>query len=124
LLHNTCRYQKFRKLGQFEEWVVRGADWKNVRSERAAASGVQTDAGTWALNEAEAAYIESSVNADEAWEHTLVEKAEWTNKPVQPPGLGRCGFMQQGVNHCSLAAKMLSKDRYCQQLLFEQYSIM
>jgi acetyl-CoA carboxylase carboxyl transferase subunit alpha len=83
------RYQKFRKLGQFEEWVVRGADWRNVRSERASASGVQTDAGTWALNEAEAAYIESSVNADEAWEHTLVEKADWTNKPVQPPGLGR-----------------------------------
>lgn len=83
------RYQKFRKLGQFEEWVVRGADWRNVRSERASAAGVQTDAGTWALNEAEAAYIESSVNADEAWDATLVEKADWTNKPVQPPGLGR-----------------------------------
>jgi len=33
MLHE-CRYQKFRKLGQFEEWVVRGGDWRNVRSER------------------------------------------------------------------------------------------
>uniref|UniRef100_A0A383VMQ5 acetyl-CoA carboxytransferase n=1 Tax=Tetradesmus obliquus TaxID=3088 RepID=A0A383VMQ5_TETOB len=92
------RYQKFRKLGQFEEWVVRGADWRNVRSERASAAGVQTDAGTWALNEAEAAYIESSVNADEAWDATLVEKADWTNKPVQPPGLGRSGVMEMAVS--------------------------
>lgn len=59
----VCRYKKFRKLGQFEEWVVRGADWRNTRSERTNAAGTRTDAGTWALNEAEAAYIESSVNA-------------------------------------------------------------
>jgi acetyl-CoA carboxylase carboxyl transferase subunit alpha len=91
------RYQKFRKLGQFEEWVVRGADWRNTRSERANASGMRTDAGTWALNETEAAYIESSVNADEAWEKQMEGKTEWTNKPVQPPGLSRTGIMEMAV---------------------------
>lgn len=68
---------------------MRGADWRSTRSERSSAPGVQTAAGTWAVNEAEAAYIESSVNADDAWGQTLADKAEWTNKPVQPPGLGR-----------------------------------
>eukprot|EP00878_Enallax_costatus_P001030 GHUV01001165.1.p1 GENE.GHUV01001165.1~~GHUV01001165.1.p1 ORF type:complete len:493 (+),score=148.14 GHUV01001165.1:149-1627(+) len=91
------RYQKFRKLGQFEEWVVRGADWRNTRSERSGASGVRTDAGTWALNEAEAAYIETSVSADDAWEKQMEGKTEWTNKPVQPPGLARSGIMEMAV---------------------------
>lgn len=63
------RYQKFRKLGQFEEWVVRGADWRNTRSERSGASGVRTDAGTWALNETEASYIEASVSAGQCLRH-------------------------------------------------------
>jgi hypothetical protein len=86
----TCRYAKFRKLGQFEEWVVRGADWRNTRTARGAAPGVHTPAGTWALNEAEAAHIAASVDADEAWDRAMEGKADWTNRPVQPPGLGRC----------------------------------
>jgi acetyl-CoA carboxylase carboxyl transferase subunit alpha len=84
------RYAKFRKLGQFEEWVVRGADWRNTRASRSAAPGVQTAAGTWAVSEAEAAHIEASVNSDEAWDRAMGSKGDWTNKPVQPPGLGRC----------------------------------
>jgi acetyl-CoA carboxylase carboxyl transferase subunit alpha len=91
------RYQKFRKLGQFEEWVVRGGDWRNTRAERSAATGVQTAAGTWAYSEAEAAAIEAAVDADEAWDKTLAAKGDWTNKPLQPPGLGRTGIMEMAV---------------------------
>lgn len=61
------RYQKFRKLGQFEEWAVHGADWRGARSERANAAGVQTDAGTWAFSETEASFIKSSVDAGMYW---------------------------------------------------------
>ncbi len=31
------------------------------------------------------------MDADEKWEALLAEGAEWLNKPVQPPGLGRSG---------------------------------
>lgn len=92
------RYAKFRKLGQFEEWVVKGADWKGTRTDRAAAAGVRTAAGTWAANDAEAAFIESSVDADEAWERLLASKQEWVNRPVQPPGLRRSGIMELAVS--------------------------
>lgn len=85
----SCRYAKFRKLGQFEEWVVRGADWRNTRSSRGNTAGVQTAAGTWAVSEAEAAHIAASVDSDEAWDKAMEGKGVWTNKPVQPPGLGR-----------------------------------
>jgi acetyl-CoA carboxylase carboxyl transferase subunit alpha len=91
------RYQKFRKLGQFEEWVVRGADWRNTRSARGNTAGVQTAAGTWAVSEAEAAHIAASVDADEAWDKAMEGKGVWTNKPVQPPGLGRTGIMEMAV---------------------------
>ena len=77
---------------------MRGADWRGTRSERSSAAGATTAAGTWAASEAEAAYIAASVDADEAWEATLAGAAEWTNKPVQPPGLGRSGVMEMAVN--------------------------
>jgi acetyl-CoA carboxylase carboxyl transferase subunit alpha len=32
------RYAKFRKLGQFREWVVRGGDWRGAQAEREAVS--------------------------------------------------------------------------------------
>ena len=69
--------------------MVRGADWRNTRQSRGAASGVQTPAGTWAVSEAEASHIEATVDADEAWDKAMDGKGDWTNKPVQPPGLGR-----------------------------------
>lgn len=77
---------------------MRGADWKGTRSERSASAGATTAAGTWAASEAEAAYIAESVDADEAWEATLAGAAEWTNRPVQPPGLARSGVMEMAVN--------------------------
>ncbi|KAJ9533320.1 hypothetical protein QJQ45_026368 [Haematococcus lacustris] len=54
----TDRYAKFRKLGKFQEWVVRGGDWRAANAEREAAVGVHTKAGTWAASEAEAHFIE------------------------------------------------------------------
>lgn len=69
--------------------MVKGSQWRDTRSERASAAGVATPAGTWAANEAEARYIEGAVDADEAWDRLLAGKEEWTNRPVQPPGLGR-----------------------------------
>jgi hypothetical protein len=70
---------------------VKGSAWKETREARAAAKGVTTAAGTWAYDEAEARAIEAAADADEAWDKALAAKEEWTNKPVQPPGLGRCG---------------------------------
>ena len=32
------RYAKFRKLGQFQEFAVRGGDWRNAIAERSAVS--------------------------------------------------------------------------------------
>jgi len=65
--------------------------------DRGAAAGVTTPAGTWAVSEAEAEHIEASVNADEAWDRAMEGKADWTNKPLQPPGLGRTGIMEMAV---------------------------
>lgn len=33
-------------------------------------------------------------DADEKWEALLRSREEWTNRPVQPPGLGRSGIME------------------------------
>ncbi len=49
-----CRYCKFRKLGLFEEFVVKGSDIKGTKEMRASAEGVKTKAGTRAASEAEA----------------------------------------------------------------------
>lgn len=96
------RYTKFRKLGEFDEWVVRGGDWKAANAERAESPGVLTAAGTWAANEAEARYIESSVEADERWERLMKGREAWVNKPLQPPGLGRTGIMELAVSAVEL----------------------
>jgi len=88
------RYSKFRRLGQFREYVVRGGDWKNAQTERDAAVGVHTAAGTWAANETEARAIEASADADEAWEALLATRTEWVNRPTQPPGLSRTGLIE------------------------------
>lgn len=91
------RYAKFRRLGQFEEYAVKGGDWRTAQAERAESPGVLTAAGTWAANEAEARYIEQSVESDERWERLMRGREAWTNKPVQPPGLGRTGVLEMAV---------------------------
>eukprot|EP00798_Chlamydomonas_sp_ICE-L_P011672 gene11672-34393_t len=92
------RYSKFRKLGKFQEYAVSGGAWKEAAEERSKAEGVLTEAGTWAFNEAEAAYLKSVADADEKWDALMVGREEWTNKPLQPPGLGRTGIMEMAVS--------------------------
>jgi acetyl-CoA carboxylase carboxyl transferase subunit alpha len=92
------RYAKFRKLGQFQEFAVRGGDWKTAVAERAAVAGVHTKAGAWAANEAEAKLIEQMVDGDEKWEKLMEGREEWVNRPVQPPGLNRSGVMEMAVS--------------------------
>lgn len=92
------RYAKFRQLGLFQEFIVKGGDWKNALTERAAAPGVRTKAGAWAASEAEAKFIEQMVDGDEMWEMQLQNRKDWINKPIQPPGLGRSGVMEMAVS--------------------------
>eukprot|EP00877_Chromochloris_zofingiensis_P012081 jgi/Chrzof1/7126/Cz02g12030.t1_CAC2[v5.2] len=120
------RYSKFRKLGMFEEWAVKGGDWRNTREQRASSSGTHTAAGTWSLNDAEARYIETAVDADEAWERAMAGKEEWTNKPVQPPGLSRTGIMEMAVTTVEArrrkqaAARSNGASYYTEQLTAKQ----
>lgn len=88
------RYAKFRRLGLFEEFIVKGSDWRTARADREQAAGARTKAGTWAVSEAEAQYIEQMADADEKWEKTLAERQDWVMRPVQPPGLARSGVME------------------------------
>jgi hypothetical protein len=42
------RYNKFRKLGEFREYLVEGGNWSAADERRNAASGVTTKTGRWA----------------------------------------------------------------------------
>ncbi len=99
------RYAKFRKLGQFQEFAVRGGDWRNAIAERKAAAGVRTKAGAWAVSEAEAKLIERLADGDEDWEKLVAGRSEWVNRPVQPPGLSRSGVMEMAVSMVELRRK-------------------
>ena len=96
------RYAKFRQLGLFQEFVVKGSDWKNALAERASAQGVRTKAGSWAVSEAEAKFIEQLADGDEMWESQLQNKKDWVNRPIQPPGLSRSGVMEMAVSMVEL----------------------
>ena len=52
---------------------------------------MRTKAGTWALNQGEAAAIEAAADADDRWEKSLEGKDQWLMRPLQPPGLLRSG---------------------------------
>lgn len=42
------RYNKFRKLGEFREFLVEGGNWQAADERRSSASGVTTKTGRWA----------------------------------------------------------------------------
>lgn len=44
----TDRYNKFRKLGEFREYLVEGGNWQGADERRSSASGVTTKTGRWA----------------------------------------------------------------------------
>lgn len=76
---------------------------------RLQAEGVRTKAGTWALNESEAAAIEAAVDTDEQWEKSLEGRDQWLMRPQQPPSMLRSGVAwltsscDVGVLPCLLA---------------------
>jgi len=100
------RYAKFRKLGQFEEFLVAGGKWREARAAREGAPGARTAMGTWAPTPDDAALIEAIVDADEAWAESLRGKDEWVMKPSQPPGLLRSGVMETGVALAEVARSL------------------
>lgn len=42
------RYNKFRQLGEFREFLVEGGNWQAADERRSSASGVTTKTGRWA----------------------------------------------------------------------------
>jgi acetyl-CoA carboxylase carboxyl transferase subunit alpha len=88
------RYQKFRKLGRFEEFLVRGGDYAGAAEALARAPGATTAAGTWAPTEDDARYVELVADAEERWRASLVGKEEWLMKPTGPAGLRRPGALE------------------------------
>lgn len=92
------RYAKFRALGQFEEHLVPGGQWRETRASRAKVlaegGGAHTKMGTWAVDEREAELCELIADQDERWDEAIVGKEQWINKPAQPPGLLRSGIME------------------------------
>ena len=41
------RYAKFRKLGQYEEFLVQGGQWQDAREQRAQVRHLSTAASSW-----------------------------------------------------------------------------
>jgi acetyl-CoA carboxylase carboxyl transferase subunit alpha len=99
------RYAKFRKLGDYADYPVVGGLWREARDERAKAEGVRTKAGTWALNESEAAAIEAAVDTDEQWERSLEGRDQWLMRPQQPPSMLRSGDMEAAIGMLEGAQK-------------------
>mmetsp|Transcript_9605 Transcript_9605/g.28919 ORF Transcript_9605/g.28919 Transcript_9605/m.28919 type:complete len:847 (-) Transcript_9605:589-3129(-) len=85
------RYDKFRHIGEFTEFdqtgaeVEEGFELRNMAFEEGL--GVYTKAGTWAIDEIEAAEIEEDVDEDEEFDQYLQDHADWTKPPLQPPGI-------------------------------------
>lgn len=92
------RYAKFRALGQYEEYLVPGGQWRETRAARDKAmtegTGSHTKMGTWAVDEREAELCELIADQDERWDEAIVGKEQWINMPAQPPGLMRSGILE------------------------------
>ena len=90
------RYAKFRRLGMFEEYIVRGGDRAGALEERRAlyaAGGATTPAGTVCATPEEAELVELLADADAKWDELVADKGEWIRRPAQPSGLARSGTM-------------------------------
>ena len=94
------RYMKFRKLGMFEEFLVRGGDAKGAKEALAKAPGAYTAAGTYAPTADDAKFIEMMADMEEKWQVTLATKQEWLMKPDVPA----VGFLTPGILEMATAA--------------------
>ena len=100
------RYMKFRKLGMFEEFLVRGGDYKGAREARAKAPGAYTAAGTWAPTADDAKFIEMIADMEEKWQTTLDSKSEWVMRPSAPAA----GFRRPGMLEMAAAAVEVKRE--------------
>lgn len=101
------RYMKFRKLGMFEEFLVRGGDRKGARDALEKAPGAYTAAGTWAPTEDDAKFIEMMADMEDKWQENLKGKDEWINKPDVPSR----GFTTPGLLEMAAAAVELKREQ-------------
>lgn len=97
------RYEKFRKLGMFEEYLVRGGDRLGAREALAKAPGATTKAGTYAPTADDAEFLEMMTDMEEKWQETLKGKEEWLLKPDVPsPGFNRPGLLELAAAYADL----------------------
>ena len=91
------RYAKFRKIGLYEDFIIRGGQRASALEERAkklADGGYKSKAGTLCATAEEAELVELLADADEKWESILAEKQdEWCRRPAMPDGLQTTGLM-------------------------------
>lgn len=100
------RYTKFRGLGMFEEFLVRGGDRAAARDALAKATGALTAAGTWAPTPDDAKYIELVADMEDKWRANLVGKDEWLMKPNTPAA----GFTTPGLVELAAATVEVSRE--------------
>jgi acetyl-CoA carboxylase carboxyl transferase subunit alpha len=100
------RYLKFRKLGMFEEHLVRGGDRKGAKEALEKAPGARTNAGTYAPTPDDAEFLEMMADMEEKWQQTLEEKQEWLLKPEVPSP----GFITPGILELAAAAAEMQGD--------------
>lgn len=84
------RYVKFRRIGLYEDFAIKGGNIKKAREDREKAQPFYTAAGTRCTSKEEVEFIETAADMEEKWEKILEEKKEFLWKPEQPPGLDRC----------------------------------
>lgn len=101
------RYMKFRKLGMFEEFLVRGGDRAGAREALSKATGAYTAAGTWAPTPDDAKFIEMVADMEEKWQANLAGKEEWIMKPEVPAP----GFLTPGLLEMAAAAVEVAREQ-------------
>jgi acetyl-CoA carboxylase carboxyl transferase subunit alpha len=100
------RYNKFRKLGMFEEYLVRGGDREGAKEALAKAPGAKTKAGTYAPTSDDAEFLEMLTDMEEKWEKTLQSKQEWVMKPNAPaPGFTTPGLLELALATAEVQGK-------------------
>ncbi|CAG9462304.1 unnamed protein product [Pedinophyceae sp. YPF-701] len=101
------RYAKFRKIGLYEDFLVRGGQRAAALAERAEAPGATTKAGTECATAEEAELVELLADADARWAEMLATKQEWTKRPVQPRPLQQ----SRGLMHLAGSAVAARRQR-------------
>lgn len=109
------RYNKFRKLGIFEEYLVRGGDREGAKEALSKAPGAKTEAGTYAPTSDDAEFLEMMADMEEKWETTLKDKQEWLMKPETPaPGFNSPGLLELAVAAAEAEGKPIGVSNFSQ----------